>query len=219
MTENGAIIRQRLRRPGCYARWREAWQVRQSRHSGKRPGGGLRIVAGRWRGRRLPVADAPGLRPTGDRVRETLFNWLQAELPGSRCLDLFAGSGALGLEALSRGAARVWLGEQDRRVAAMLRDNLGRLGTDDAEVACAEALSWLEAWTGPPFDLVFLDPPFGRRLLTPVLQGLQRDGVLAPGALLYIERGADEPAPAVPEGWQLHREGRAGQVRFALYRS
>jgi 16S rRNA (guanine966-N2)-methyltransferase len=178
--------------------------------------GHVRIIGGDWRGTRLPVVDAPGLRPTADRVRETLFNWLQPKMPGARVLDLFAGSGALGLEALSRGAREAWLVERDPRLTGMLRDSVARLRADDrAHVAQADALAWLRAPLHGRFDVVFLDPPFAAGLWPEVLAGLPR--WVADDAWLYVEAPIDA-APVVPRGWSMHREGRTREVRFALYR-
>src|SRR5690606_40251179 len=154
--------------------------------------GSVRIVAGRWRGTRLPVADAAGLRPTPDRVRETLFNWLQGRLAGANALDLFAGSGALGLEAVSRGASEAVLVERDPRLAGSLRGTVARLGAGDrVEVACADALAWLRASPRRAFDVVFLDPPFAAGLWEAVLAALEP--WLAPDAWLYVESTADAP--------------------------
>lgn len=174
----------------------------------------LRIVGGRWRGRRLTFPDLPGLRPTPDRVRETVFNWLQAYVDGARCLDLFAGSGAMGLEALSRGAAGVTLVDQASPAVAQLRQNLGLLGAQGAELVQADALGFL---SGPPqaFDIVFLDPPFRQDLLAPCLQRLDQ-GWLAPGARIYMECEAEAGEPPLPAGWQLLKHKRAGQVGYYL---
>ncbi|GAB3388031.1 16S rRNA (guanine(966)-N(2))-methyltransferase RsmD [Lysobacter fragariae] len=178
--------------------------------------GKVRIIAGRWRGTRLDVAGAPGLRPTGDRVRETLFNWLQPMLPGARVLDVFAGTGALGLEALSRGAATAVLVERDPALAGALRQTAARLqGGDAATVVQGDALAWLHAQAPGSFDLAFVDPPFDANLWGGVLPMLAPK--LAPGAWLYVESPHDAVA-APPTGWTLHREGRTREVRYALYR-
>lgn len=183
--------------------------------------GRLRLIAGRFRGRRLPIPDQPGLRPTADRVRETLFNWLAPVIEGARCLDLFAGSGALGLEAASRGASWVVLIEQAEALARQLRSNVEVLGAGDrVRVVRTDALSWLaqtgSGAAGGPFDLVFLDPPFAAGLLAPACDLLERTGWLAPGARVYLETGARSSLPPLPDGWVLTRERTAGQVRFAL---
>jgi 16S rRNA (guanine966-N2)-methyltransferase len=180
--------------------------------------GSVRIIGGHWRGSKLPVADLPGLRPSADRVRETLFNWLQSRVPGANCLDLFAGSGALGLEAASRGAARVVLVEREHAQVATLRANVARLegAPDKVEIIEADALDWLAQPPSRAFDLVFLDPPFAARLWDPILAALP--GWLSPGAWIYLESPVAKP-PAVPGGWVLHREGCTREVRYALYRS
>ncbi len=179
----------------------------------------VRIVGGRHGGRKLHFVPGRGLRPTADRVRETLFNWLQAEVPDARCLDLFAGSGALGFEALSRGAAEVVLVEQARAAAERLRENLKRLGDDDrAQVVQSDARLFLRRGGVRPFDIVFLDPPFADGLLAESIAALESGGWLQAGALVYLEQDAAHPWPPLPPGWQLHRAGRAGQAAFRLYR-
>jgi len=178
-------------------------------------GNQLRIIGGRWRGRRLRFPDIEGLRPTPDRVRETLFNWLAPAIEGARCLDLFAGSGALGIEALSRGAAEVVWVERQPLAVRQLRQNLAQLGAAEAQVIPADALVWLG---GPsrPFDVVFLDPPFGSDLLAPVCTALEQGGWLADGARIYLETARDAPMLKLPENWQLVREKIAGQVSYRL---
>jgi len=178
--------------------------------------GKVRIIGGRWRGTRLDVADAPGLRPTSDRVRETLFNWLQPMLPGARVLDLFAGSGALGFEALSRGARSAVLVERDARLATALRAIAARLqGGEAAAVVQADAMAWLQQQPEKGFDLAFVDPPFDANFWGGVLPVLTRK--LAPDAWLYVE-SPPQAAAAPPPEWVLHREGRTRDVRYALYR-
>ena len=187
---------------------------------------GPRIIGGRLRGRRLPVADRPGLRPTGDRLRETLFNWLAPSIAGSRCLDCFAGSGALGFEALSRGAARVVLIEQDRSVARQLQRNAETLQQLDdggpplgqVEVITDDALGRLTQPPPCPFDIVFLDPPFQADLLQQAWLLLADNGWLAPNAMVYLEMAAATALPSLPPGWRLIRDKRAGQVRYGLAR-
>jgi 16S rRNA (guanine(966)-N(2))-methyltransferase RsmD len=174
----------------------------------------VRIIGGHWRGSRLPVADAPGLRPTPDRVRETLFNWLGQDLTGWRCLDAFAGTGALGFEAASRGARRVLLVEREGRLAEGLRRVKARLQADAVEVVCAPALGVLQAQAPGSFDLVFLDPPYGKGLLGPALAAAAR--VVVPGGWLYAED--DQPLSCGPGPWNVHRQGRAGMVHHHLLR-
>jgi 16S rRNA (guanine966-N2)-methyltransferase len=177
--------------------------------------GRLRIIAGRYGGRKLPVPDQPGLRPTGDRIRETLFNWLAPVIEGSRCLDAFAGTGALGFEAASRGAREVVMLERSDAVAPVLQANVRLLGAEEVRVERADALGWLSR-PGPPFDIVFLDPPFADGLLGPACQLLAANGWLAPGARVYLEAPVDQPLPALPEGWGILRDKQAGQVRYLL---
>lgn len=185
------------------------------RQTTSRPAGQLRIIGGEHRRRRLPVLDSPGLRPTPDRVRETLFNWLGMATPGARVLDLFAGTGALGLEALSRGAGEAVLVERDPRVARALTDNLATLGIDRAEVKVADARHFLAE---PPrsFTLAFVDPPFRQGLAAPCCAALEA-GWLAEEAWIYVETESTL-APEVPAGWRLHREVRAGDSTGRLYR-
>jgi 16S rRNA (guanine966-N2)-methyltransferase len=192
-------------------------RARPSPHAGA---GRLRIIGGRFRGRRLPVPDEPGLRPTPDRVRETLFNWLTPVIEGARCLDPFAGSGALGLEAASRGAASVVLIERSEPAARRLRGAIHVLGACGVEVIHADALRWLDPPPGRggagPFDLVFLDPPFAAGLLDRACQLLDRNHWLEPGSRVYLETAAAQGFPPLPDGWELIRDRRAGQVRFGL---
>jgi len=182
----------------------------------KHASGKLRIVAGHLRGSKIAVPDVAGLRPTPDRVRETLFNWLAPVIDGARCLDLFAGTGALGIEALSRGAGACTLVERDRTLAKLLRENLARLKVGNATVLDADATSMLSG-KGQPFDIVFLDPPFAADLWAESAEKLELGGWLAENAFIYVESPA-EAAFALPARWTPHREGRAGAVRYALYR-
>lgn len=175
--------------------------------------GSLRIVGGDWRGRRLEIAGAGGLRPTPDRVRETLFNWLAPLLPGSRCLDAFAGTGALGLEALSRGAAAVTFVERNARLAAGIERALAELGdAGRGRVLRGRSPAALDRLAGP-FDLVFLDPPFADDLLGPALAALPP--LLAAEHRVYLEFSAHAP-PALPVGWRILRDKRAGEVGYRL---
>jgi 16S rRNA (guanine966-N2)-methyltransferase len=177
----------------------------------------LRIIGGEWRGRRVRFPGKGGIRPTPDRVRETLFNWLMAKLPGSRCLDLFAGSGALGLEALSRGAGHVTFVERDRENAAALAATAAALAPGRAAVIEADALSWL-AGAPEAFDVVFLDPPFAAGLLGEAMRLLESGGWLARDAFVYIERPAKSGPPELPAAWRAHRAGHAGAVGYHLAR-
>ena len=170
----------------------------------------MRIIGGEFRRRLIEVPSRPGLRPTPDRVRETLFNWLGQRLDGLACLDLFAGSGALGFEAASRGARRVVMVEGDRAALEALRRSRERLGAAAVEIVAAEALDFLSR-AGERFDVVFLDPPFGLNLMAEALRRLPRR--LTPGARVYAE--APRPVEA-PAAWETLRQGRAGQVCFQL---
>lgn len=178
--------------------------------------GQIRIIGGQWRGRKLPVPDSPGLRPTTDRVRETLFNWLAPSMVDARCLDCFAGSGALGLEALSRYAASATLLEMDRSVSQQLQLNLASLKATHANVVNTNALAFL-AQAGTPHDVVFVDPPFRKGLLEETLTLLENNGWLANDALIYVESEVENGLPPVPAHWDLHREKVAGQVAYRLY--
>lgn len=181
----------------------------------------IRIIGGQWRSRRLPVLDEQGLRPTTDRVRETLFNWLMHELSGARCLDLFAGSGALGLEALSRGAEFVQFVELVKPSAGQIEQNLAILldrPVETADVHRGDAIAYLREQS-TAFDLVFLDPPFGTTLLVDAIDALANSDALSTGALVYIEQDATADSPSLPDHWSLHREAQAGRCRFALYRA
>jgi 16S rRNA (guanine966-N2)-methyltransferase len=179
--------------------------------------GQLRIVGGQWRGRRFSFPATEGLRPTGDRVRETLFNWLQGVVHGARCADLFAGSGVLGLEALSRGAdhcdfvdtSAAALRSIEAHLAALRAGDRARCHRQSAESFLQQALE--------PYDIVFVDPPFGGRLVEPCCKLLAARGLLAAEARVYIETGLDDPPPAVPGAWTLHRDKRAGGVAYRLF--
>jgi 16S rRNA (guanine966-N2)-methyltransferase len=183
------------------------------------PTGKLRIIGGSLRGSKLVVPDAPGLRPTADRVRETVFNWLMPFIGGARCLDLFAGTGALGIEALSRGASWVDFIETDPRLAQALRDNLQRLHQESATVRCGDAITILaSAPPAQPCDIAFLDPPFTASLWEAAAGALHAGGWLRDGALIYVEMPA-QAQPVLPPQWELHRSATAGSVRYLLYRS
>ncbi|GGZ59914.1 ribosomal RNA small subunit methyltransferase D [Lysobacter xinjiangensis] len=177
--------------------------------------GKVRVIGGRWRGTRLEVPSVAGLRPTSDRVRETVFNWLMPWLPGARVIDLFAGTGALGLEALSRGAASAVLAERDASLAAALRGTLARLeGGERGQVLQGDGLAFLRGSTDT-FDIAFVDPPFAGDLWTQAWPLLAPR--LAPEAMVHVESPVDVD-PAVPADWVVHREGRTREVRYALYR-
>jgi 16S rRNA (guanine966-N2)-methyltransferase len=184
--------------------------------------GQLRIIGGIWRGRKLQFPDIDGLRPTGDRIRETLFNWLAPEIQGARCLDLFAGSGALGIEALSRGAATSLLIEQDARAAGQLKANLALLdkegGRSEAgRVLQRDALGWLQQGNqDAPYHIVFIDPPFQLNLWQAVIDALETGNWLAEDATIYLESGRDSEYHP-PINWQLHRDKTTGAVSYKLF--
>jgi 16S rRNA (guanine966-N2)-methyltransferase len=176
----------------------------------------LRIIGGSWRGRKLRFPAVAGIRPTPDRVRETLFNWLGAATSGARCLDLFAGSGALGLEALSRGAAHVTFVEVNDAAARALRARLVEWQATDARVERVDALRYL-AGAAQPYDIVFLDPPFASQLLARAAALLEERRWLADGARIYVECAARLGLPPVPGSWQSLRAKRAGEVGYHLF--
>lgn len=179
----------------------------------------VRIIAGHHRGRRLQFLPVKGLRPTPERVRETLFNWLRADVDGARCLDLFAGSGALGFEALSRGAAHVTFVERQRAAAQRLRDNVALLGEQAvADVVHADALRLLATPPEQRYDIVFIDPPFADALLPSVCARLAQGAWLVDGAMVYLEQDAKRAWPEPPSHWSLHRDGNAGQSAQRLLR-
>ncbi|WP_024871853.1 16S rRNA (guanine(966)-N(2))-methyltransferase RsmD [Tolumonas lignilytica] len=179
--------------------------------------GTIRLISGQWRGRKLPVHDVEGLRPTTDRVKETLFNWLATEVRDSRCLDVFAGSGSLGFEALSRYAGYVMMIEQEPKAARQLQQNLQTLQCEQAQIVCRDAIQVLQNPCSEPFELVFLDPPFRKNLLLQVIPLLEQQGWLAKRALIYLERENEGEAPEIPPNWQLLKDKQAGQVRYQLY--
>lgn len=181
----------------------------------KRPGS-VRIIGGEWRGRRLPVRDLPGLRPSGDRSRETLFNWLQTPIHGALCVDLFAGSGALGLEAASRGAAQVILVEKLSAVVRDLRNAVLALKAHQVTVVEADALHWLRTCPAQSLDIAFVDPPFGLHLHSNVLELIRGGDCIRTGGFIYLETGRDAAVIAAGPGWETAREKAVGEVRLTL---
>ena len=174
----------------------------------------IRIIGGEWRSRQLPFIEVPGLRPTPDRVRETLFNWLQGKIATSRCLDLFAGSGAIGFEALSRYAAEVVLVEKHAKVAQQLRDNLASLkieGERSATIVNKDAIKYLEE-TAEAFDIIFLDPPYRKGLLPKVLQQIVSKSLLSASGLIYLEHESEEPFDWQQWDLEVLKQSKAGQV-------
>ncbi|MCP5325985.1 MAG: 16S rRNA (guanine(966)-N(2))-methyltransferase RsmD [Oceanospirillaceae bacterium] len=178
----------------------------------------LRIIGGQWRSRQLSFPDAEGLRPTTDRIRETVFNWLQPVIHGARCLDLFSGSGAMGFEALSRGAASVVMVDLNPKVVRQLKENVQLLATRNAQVVQADCLQYLSQANGP-FDVIFLDPPFAKDMLQSVLERIEKHALLASGGYVYVECERQLSDLRFPPHWQLHREREGGQVRFSLYQN
>ena len=187
------------------------------RHQGTVPPGHVRIIGGQLRGSRLSVPTLPGLRPTPQRLRQTLFDWLAPVIEGARVLDVFAGSGALGIEALSRGARRAVFFEQDRGQAQAIEADLARLHQDAASVRHADALRALATAATETFDIAFVDPPFGSALWADAVALLDGHGWLAPDAWVYVESGLDD-AWQIPTRWRVHRQRDAGAVRGTLFR-
>lgn len=178
--------------------------------------GQLRIIAGSWRGRKLGFLEREGLRPTTDRVRETLFNWLQMDLPGSRCLDLFAGSGALGLEAASRGASKVVMVDNDSKTVEMLSSNIDLLSAQQSEAICSDAISFLQNCDFM-FDVVFIDPPYRMDAIAECCEWLESKQCLSDHAKIYIECGAGKDLNGLPVNWQCLKRKAAGQAGYHLF--
>lgn len=178
--------------------------------------GFVRIISGLWRGRKLPVHDAQGLRPTTDRVKETLFNWLATDIPHARCLDLFAGSGGLGFESASRQAKWVTMVEFNKQAYQQLVTNTAKLKANNIELIQQDALQFLQQ-PGQAYDVIFIDPPFRQGLLEQTLNLLQQNGWLTKEGLIYIETEKELQLPKLPSHWQLYREKIAGQVCYRLY--
>ncbi|MFQ3323644.1 MAG: 16S rRNA (guanine966-N2)-methyltransferase [Pseudomonadales bacterium] len=189
--------------------------VRKSKNNKPQPLGSVRIIGGQWRGRKLPVHTSDGLRPTGDRVRETLFNWLSAELYDARCLDLFAGSGALGFEALSHGASHVTMLELEPTVAKQLTANKQLLNSGSADIEHTNSLKWLAHYQGDAFKIVFVDPPFANQLWDETLTALANSTAVDSTSYIYIEHPKNH-AINLPAGWQWHRQKTAGDTAFGL---
>ncbi|MDF2868120.1 MAG: rsmD [Gammaproteobacteria bacterium] len=178
----------------------------------------VRIIGGRWRGRKLPFPDVPGLRPTADRVRETLFNWLSPHINGAHCLDLFAGSGALGFEAASRGAAKVLMIDNDRAVIQQLKANQTLLNAQNVTIYQA-AIPESSSLPEKPFDLVFLDPPFHKNLINQACQWLIHHHYLAKQALIYLETEATLTPLPIPQTWEILKAKKTSQVNYYLIKA
>lgn len=175
----------------------------------------IRIIAGKWRGRKISFPDADGLRPTTDRIRETVFNWLMPYISGSDCLDLFAGSGALGFEAASRGAAQVDLVENSRPVLDSLTSNIDLLKATNVQLHFDDALSYLNN-LNKLYNIIFIDPPFSSGLLQKVFQKISEHPVLKPGGLVYLEQPVDQEVEDLSDAWVILKEKHAGNVRYIL---
>lgn len=185
-----------------------------------KPSNSLRIIAGKWRSRKLNFPDLEGLRPTADRVRETLFNWLQERIGRADCLDLFAGSGACGIEALSRGARHVTFVDVSPPAIGAIRSNLGQLQAEGFSLVCEDSLTWLSRFKsaeGPRFDIAFIDPPFATTLLGRSAAALEASALLREDALIYLESAHEIASTQVPANWRLLKTKRAGMVFFNLY--
>lgn len=190
--------------------------ARKNANNKKSRAGRLRIVAGKWRSRLLDIADVPGLRPTSERVRETLFNWLTPAINGARCLDLCAGTGALGIEALSRGAASAVFVESSATAVKKLRANIASLNSAAAEVIHADARTYLGRAHDKVFDVVFLDPPFAAEMLGELCRLLSEGDWLSADARIYLELDKGQPEPDLPPAWQVLKNKTAGKVRYML---
>ncbi|PXF64372.1 16S rRNA (guanine(966)-N(2))-methyltransferase RsmD [Kangiella spongicola] len=190
----------------------------QNRRSNKsnNKSGQFRIIGGLWKGRKLKFFEVEGLRPSLDRIRETLFNWLQTDIRGARCLDLFAGSGAIGIEALSRGAASVDFVELNKKAARQLESNIGLLQADDGNLHHQDAKQFLSQ-EHQPYDVVFLDPPFHKGLAQEIVGQLAQTNLLAEGALVYLEIEQNLEID-IPDNWELLKDKKAGQLQYRLYR-
>lgn len=185
-----------------------------------KPSNSLRIIAGKWRSRKLTFPDLDGLRPTADRVRETLFNWLQERVVRADCLDLFAGSGACGVEALSRGARHVTFVDVSSLAIGAIRNNLGLLQAEGFSLVGEDSLTWLSSPRGTEgqiYDIVFIDPPFASNLLSRSVAALEASGMLREDALIYLESAQEIPSTQLPQNWRLLKAKRAGMVFFNLY--
>jgi 16S rRNA (guanine966-N2)-methyltransferase len=192
---------------------------RQPSYSQKKTQPGyIRIISGLWRGRKLPIHNAEGLRPTTDRVKETLFNWLAPHLPDARCLDLFSGSGSLGFEAASRQASQVTMVELNSSTYRQLQHNKQLLSATHIDIIKSDAITYLsQIQPKIPYDIIFIDPPFHQNLLKDVFKQLESEQWIAEDAFIYVESEKEWLPDAIPHDWQLHREKNAGQVCYRLF--
>jgi len=180
-------------------------------------GGFIRVISGKWRGKKLPVQDKEGLRPTTDRTKETLFNWLMNDIREANCLDCFSGSGSLAFEALSRYARNTTLLEKDHQVANQLRENLKTLKVENATLIETDSINYLQQTASQKFDIVFIDPPFNKDLVQPCCDALEENAYLSDNALIYIEKESQSGSFVTPENWQLLKEKSTAQVSYQLY--
>ncbi|MFT4886779.1 MAG: 16S rRNA (guanine966-N2)-methyltransferase [Pseudohongiellaceae bacterium] len=179
----------------------------------------IRIIGGDLRSRKIEFPTITGLRPTSDRVRETLFNWIQMDLAGNNCLDLFSGSGALGIESLSRGASSVTFVEENQIAAKSIQENLNRLHLSEGQVVCSDALKWIDNQKSSmtKYDVVFLDPPFSSNIMASTCQHLDSNGLLNKACKIYTETSIDPNKIIFPQSWRRLKEKKAGQVFFSLF--
>ena len=188
-----------------------------ARRTTKKPNksGQFRVIGGQWKGRKLKFIEVEGLRPSLDRVRETLFNWLQSDIHGARCLDLFAGSGAIGIEALSRGASHLDFVELNKKAVRQLETNLGLLDADDGNVIHQDAKQFLDK-IDQAYDIIFIDPPFHKGIAQEILSKLAQTNLLKEGALIYLEMEQNLEVD-IPQSWELLKDKKAGQLQYRLY--
>lgn len=179
--------------------------------------GFIRLISGQWRGKKLPVKDKQGLRPTTDRTKETLFNWLMHDIRAANCLDCFSGSGSLGFEALSRYCQFCTFLELDKQVAKQLQINLTSLNVENAHLIQGDSLKYLHQTATQNYDVVFIDPPFNLGLAQPCIEQLEANGYLAKGCLIYVEVESSLNTLQTPDNWQLLKEKTSGQVRYQLF--
>jgi len=177
--------------------------------------GQFRVIGGQWKGRKLKFIEVEGLRPSLDRVRETLFNWLQSNIHGARCLDLFAGSGAIGIEALSRGASHLDFVELNKKAVRQLETNLGLLDADDGNVIHQDAKQFLDK-IDQAYDIIFIDPPFHKGIAQEILSKLAQTNLLKEGALIYLEMEQNLEVD-ISQSWELLKDKKAGQLQYRLY--
>ncbi|MEG3755739.1 16S rRNA (guanine(966)-N(2))-methyltransferase RsmD [Psychromonas arctica] len=195
-------------------------QRASSQEKGKKPNsdGFIRLISGQWRGKKLPVKDKQGLRPTTDRTKETLFNWLMHDIRDANCLDCFSGSGSLGFEALSRYCQFCTFLELDKQVAVQLQNNISTLKAENAEVIQGDSLRYLSQNASRQYNVVFIDPPFNLGLAQPCIEQLEEQGYLTDNSLIYVEVENTLTNLSFPSNWTLLKEKNAGQVRYQLFK-